>query len=102
MVGGNVHGDVRELLGSDPPVDVGFADQSVFGGALADTVASYDFESGSAGWSAQPPWNLSSESTHSGSNAWSDSPGGNYVNGLNLLLTSPSLDISTIVDPVLT
>jgi len=53
-----------------------------------------DAESGVNGWTAQSPWAISSEASHSPSHAWSDSPGGNYGNNINILLTSPVMDLT--------
>jgi hypothetical protein len=58
------------------------------------TVFSDDVESGMGGWQATAPWAVTTESAHSPSHSWTDSPGGNYVNNRNVSLTSPSLDFS--------
>ncbi len=60
-----------------------------------------DVESGGTGWTAQSPWAVSSEAYHSPSHAWSDSPGGNYGNNLNISLTSPPLDLRGYDDVIL-
>ena len=61
-------------------------------------ILSSDFESGSAGWSADSPWAITSEAAHSPSHAWSDSPNGNYSDNVDVSLTSPPLDLSTYED----
>ena len=53
-----------------------------------------DVEGGNAGWTAQAPWAISSEASNSPSNAWSDSPGGNYTANRDSSLTSPVFDLS--------
>ena len=54
-------------------------------------------------WSAQGTWALSDEQAHSGTHAWSDSPGADYGNGIpaqSLTLVSP-IDLSLASTPVL-
>jgi hypothetical protein len=46
-----------------------------------------DVESGNLGWTAQSPWGIVTESSHSPTHSWTDSPGGSYQNNVN---TSPS------------
>jgi hypothetical protein len=60
-----------------------------------------DVESGSNGWTAQGAWAISTESSHSPSNAWSDSPGGVYANNLNISLTSPVISLTASSAPEL-
>lgn len=55
-------------------------------------------ETGTNGWTAQNPWAISTESHHSPTHAWSDSPGGNYGNYRNVSLTSPIIDLSGYSD----
>lgn len=98
---GTVTGDIHPLLGTDTPTPVNFFATQLHGGEPVDTIVSYDFEAGDAGWTAQSPWALSDESVHGGAQAWSDSPGGNHANGVNVALTSPAIDISSLSDPVL-
>ncbi|MEM8963843.1 MAG: M14 family zinc carboxypeptidase [Acidobacteriota bacterium] len=50
-----------------------------------------DMESGSGGWTAEAPWAITTEHAYSGNRAWSDSPGANYGNGVDIPLTSPTL-----------
>ncbi|MDP3851089.1 MAG: immune inhibitor A, partial [Luteolibacter sp.] len=55
-------------------------------------------------WIAASPWTLSDEDFHSPGHAWSDSPGGNYADGIAsqpLTLAAP-LDLTTSTQPVLT
>ena len=53
-----------------------------------------DMETGINGWTIESPWALSNELSFSPSQAWSDSPGGNYTNNSNVALTSPSITVS--------
>jgi carboxypeptidase T len=53
-----------------------------------------DMEQGPVLWQADSPWAISSEQSVSPSQAWSDSPGGNYADNLNISLTSSVIDIS--------
>jgi len=54
-----------------------------------------DVESGNQGWTAQTPWAITTESSHSPTHSWTESPGGNYGNNRNTSLTSAVLDLST-------
>lgn len=53
-----------------------------------------DMESGNPGWTAQSPWAITTESAHSPTHSWTDSPGGNYSNNRNISLTSPTFDLT--------
>jgi len=53
-----------------------------------------DVESGNQGWTAQSPWAITDEEAHSPSHSWTDSPGGNYGNNMNVAITSQVLDLS--------
>ncbi|TDR20503.1 M14 family zinc carboxypeptidase [Marinicella litoralis] len=57
-------------------------------------IFSDDMESGSPNWNNQNPWAISNELSVSPNNAWSDSPGGNYSDNLNLSLTTPAISIT--------
>lgn len=63
---------------------------------LAPLVTAFfdDFETGAAGWTADAPWAITTEQSQSPTHSWTDSPGGNHGNNLNISLTSPSLDLS--------
>jgi hypothetical protein len=52
-----------------------------------------DVEQGNLGWTAQAPWAITDEASHSPTHSWTDSPGGNYANNKNISLTSPSFDL---------
>ena len=70
--------------------------------AAAALLFSDDMESGADGWSAQPPWAITSESAHSPNNAWSDSPGGSYGPNLNVSVLTPVIDLTSATSPELT
>jgi hypothetical protein len=60
-----------------------------------------DVENGAGGWQGQAPWAIVAQTGGSPSHAWTDSPGGNYANSINISLTSQSLDLSQANDPIL-
>jgi hypothetical protein len=53
-----------------------------------------DVESGNAGWTAQQPWAITTETAASPTHSWTDSPGGSYQNNRNVSLTSPAIDFT--------
>lgn len=55
-----------------------------------------DVESGNIGWQTQNPWAISTDQSTSPTHAWTDSPGGEYTDNLNISLTSPSIDITDV------
>ena len=71
-----------------------------------------DMESGTGGWtesSCEPrpcssgsPWALTRTSSRSGTRAWTDSPGGNYQNNLNVTLWSSIVDLTKAPSSTLT
>ncbi|NUM48219.1 MAG: hypothetical protein HUU38_26230, partial [Anaerolineales bacterium] len=58
------------------------------------TAFSDNVEGGNLGWTAQTPWAITTESAHTPTHSWTDSPGGNYTNNRNITLTSPIIDLS--------
>jgi uncharacterized repeat protein (TIGR01451 family) len=66
-----------------------------------DVAFSDDMESGSAQWTADPPWALITSDAHSPSRAWTDSPGGDYANNADVSLTSMPFSLTGFTDPVL-
>lgn len=58
-----------------------------------------DVETGAPGWTAEPTWTVSSESYHSPTHAWNDSPGTTYTNYKNSSLISPVMNLSGLTDP---
>ncbi len=53
-----------------------------------------DVEGGNIGWTAQTPWVITTESSHSPTHSWTESTGGDYGNNRNVSLTSPTFDLS--------
>jgi len=53
-----------------------------------------DVESGNPGWTADTPWAITTEASHSPDHSWTDSPGSNYSNYLDIKLSSPVFDLS--------
>lgn len=53
-----------------------------------------DVESGNQGWTAESPWAITTEASHSPTHSWTDSPGSSYGNNRNVSLTSPSFNLS--------
>ncbi len=53
-----------------------------------------DVEGGNLGWTAESPWAITTESSHTPSHSWTDSPDGDYANNRDLSLTSPPLDLT--------
>lgn len=62
------------------------------------TAFSDDVESGNIGWTVQAPWAITTESAHSPTHSWTDSPGGSYGNYRNAAITSPVIDLSGYSD----
>ncbi len=52
-----------------------------------------DVESGDVGWTADPPWAIVTNQSHSPSHSWHESPGGNSPHGVNISLEAPPLDL---------
>jgi len=53
-----------------------------------------DVENGNQGWTAQSPWAITAETSHSPTHSWTDSPGGNYSDYRDISLTSQTFDFS--------
>lgn len=60
------------------------------------TVYFDDVEAGPVGWTADPPWAVTQEQSHSPIHSWTDSPGGNHGNNLDISLTSQVFDFSDV------
>ena len=54
-----------------------------------------DVESGDIGWTADPPWAIVTNQSHSPSHAWHESPGGSSPHGVNISLEAPPIDLRT-------
>ena len=67
-----------------------------------DTLFEDDTENGTVGWSVNSPWALTTAASRSGTRAWTDSPGGNYQNDLNVGLWSPIIDLTGFTSATLT
>ena len=59
-------------------------------------------ENGTVGWSADSPWAPTTTASRSGTRAWTDSPGGNYQNDLNVGLFFPAIDLTEFTSATLT
>lgn len=57
-------------------------------------IFSDDVEDGNLGWTAQSPWAITTEASHSPTHSWTESPGSNYGNNRDVSLTSPVWDLS--------
>jgi carboxypeptidase T len=62
--------------------------------AVCDAFAD-DVESGNQGWTAQSPWAITTEASHSPTHSWTESPGGDYASNRDVSLTSPVFDLSS-------
>ena len=62
---------------------------TVMQAGAGEVLFEHDMERGTNGWGGDAPWALTTASAHSGQQAWTDSPGGNYQNDLNIALWSP-------------
>ena len=67
-----------------------------------DNLFEDDMENGTVGWSADSPWAPTTTASRSGTNAWTDSPGGNYQNDLYVALWSPIIDLTGVDSATLT
>ncbi len=67
-----------------------------------DTLFEDDMENGTVGWSVDSPWALTTTASRSETRAWTDSPGGNYQNDLNVALWSPIIDLTEFTSATLT
>ena len=63
---------------------------------------SNDMEGDVTGWTTTGTWAVTSETSHSGSKSWSDSPGGPYPAPSSATLMTPPIDLSSAVNPRLT
>ncbi|MEW5988908.1 MAG: carboxypeptidase regulatory-like domain-containing protein, partial [Chloroflexota bacterium] len=62
---------------------------------------SEDVEAGQNGWLRQRPWAITTESSHSPTHSWTDSPGGNYRNNRNVGIGSPIINLTGYTDVTL-
>lgn len=61
-----------------------------------------NMEAGRWQWYAQAPWNLTTATAHSPVYSWTDSPGGNYSNNVNVSLWSTFLNFTGFTSVTLT
>jgi subtilisin family serine protease len=64
------------------------------GGPFYDTM-----ESGGGAWTAESPWAITTEQSQSPTHAWSDSPGGSYVNNADTAVVTRAIDLSATPGP---
>ncbi|MBP7149090.1 MAG: immune inhibitor A [Acidobacteria bacterium] len=72
--------------------------------ALDVSLAAYPFsddaESGVSRWSLEPPWAVTGTSFHGGSHSFTDSPGTNYANAVNVSMTQAApMDLTGAARP---
>jgi hypothetical protein len=93
-------GDVYEIVDE---VDVAYT-TSVYASNYAGTTNIFedDMENGSRYWTADSPWRRTSSFFRSPSHSWGDSPDGDYSNNANVSLTTVSIDVPELTEPVLT
>ncbi len=60
------------------------------------TIFSDDVEAGNLGWTVQAPWAITTESSHSPTHSWTESPGTQYSNYRNISITSPVFDLTGV------
>ena len=58
-----------------------------------------NMEAGINGWRAQVPWAQTTTDANSPTHSWTDSPGGNYVDNLNVSLFSPVINLNLSGSP---
>jgi hypothetical protein len=59
-----------------------------------------DMESSSSRWRPDSPWSRTIESSRSPSHSWTDSPGRDYSNNANVSLTTVSINVPELTEPV--
>ena len=85
--------DISAVTGTITPLDFLLAPYQE---VLAD-----DVEGGNIGWTAQAPWAITTEASSSPTHSWTDSPGGNYTDNINVSLTSPTVDLADMAGTTL-
>ena len=68
----------------------------------AEALFEDDMESGTSDWSVDAPWALATAPVHDGTQAWTDSPSGNYRNDQNTIIWSPVIDLTGVTSATLT
>ena len=120
---GSGNGWVSYAVAANPSLNVRTGTLTIAGrilrvtqAGLNDNLFEDDMENGTDGWwtgsctlpkrddcSSDPyPWALTTASSHSGSHAWTDSPGGRYQNNVLAELFSPRFDLTEVSSATLT
>ncbi len=60
-----------------------------------------DMESGAGAWINGLPWAITSEASHSPTQAWSDSPGGDYTDNQDAGLVGPAVNLTSVTGELL-
>jgi len=96
-------GDMIGVVSFDDIVETNFSLTTIEPPSSAPPLFNDDMESGTAKWTADTPWGLTTSASHSPSHAWTDSPAGSYANSIDISLRTASLiSISNaIATPVL-
>ena len=68
----------------------------------AEVLFEDDMESGTSDWLVDAPWALTTAPVHGGTQAWTDSPSGNYRNDQNTIIWSPVIDLTGVTSATLT
>ncbi len=96
------------LHGIDPDgtitlYEIDFDGDGTYDSSSASPVTAFvdTMENGEVSWTADPPWARVSSDAYSGSYAWTDSPGGEYVDSVDVSLTSTTIDLSAATTPKL-
>jgi len=97
------YGDMVGVVSFDDLVETNFPLTTIEPPPSVPPAFHDDMEAGTSNWIADTPWALTTASSFSPSHAWTDSPGGNYENNLNISLqtATPISVSSTIITPVL-
>ncbi len=59
-----------------------------------------NMEAGPGSWTATAPWAITTEQSNSPTQAWSDSPDGNYSDNQSAALVSPPINLSGVTGPL--
>jgi len=96
-------GDMIGVVSFDDIVETNFPLTTIDRPSSIPPAFSDDLESGTGNWTADPPWALTIADYHSPSHSWTDSPGADYANNVNIsVTTSLAINVSTAITvPVL-
>lgn len=91
-------GDMIGVVSFDDIVETNFPLTVIAQPSVLPPLFSDNMESGEGKWNADTPWGLTTASAQSPSHAWTDSPTGNYANGINISLrTLAPVNISSAI-----